>query len=42
MEKKDYEAPKLEVMEFCVEHGFAASSTIENPQEEAESPDYWS
>lgn len=42
MNKKDYEAPELELMEFRVEQGFAASSTIENPQEEAESSDYWS
>lgn len=41
--KKMYETPRAEVVEIRVEHGFAASaSTIENPNEVDESPDYWS
>lgn len=40
--KKMYETPRVEIEEIRVEQGFAASaSTIENPNEVDESPDYW-
>lgn len=39
--KKIYETPEVDVVEISVEYGFAASSTIEDPVEEAENPDYW-
>lgn len=33
MEKKDYTQPKIEVVEFAIEKGFAGTSTgdLENP-----------
>lgn len=42
MMKKNYKAPEVEVMEIYVEQGFAASSTIENPEEVDDSGNYWS
>lgn len=42
MKKKVYETPEVETLEISVERGFAVTGGIDNPQEEAEDPNYWS
>lgn len=39
--KKEYEKPDVTIMEIVVERGFAASATIDNPDEVEEAYDYW-